>query len=142
MNSFQLKYDRFLQASQFFSASFQHCLSYNLGKHNVLTVTNIMRKLFLMSISVLFSPLMFSQDFEYTHKSSENHTLRDVLELDSTYLLVGGIEPFQPLYVWIDKKGNFIKDSLDTNGIGWQVKGVIERKSGGFVLVEQVDIRE
>src|SRR5690606_34600749 len=35
MNSFQLKYKRFLQLSHFLSASFQHCLSYNLGKHKV-----------------------------------------------------------------------------------------------------------
>src|SRR5690554_3439602 len=95
-----------------------------------------MKKLFLITISVLYSTLMVSQTFNTLYNTPDDIIFEDFIKVDSAYVFVGNkIANTQPIFAWFDLQGNLIKDSVDVISSNWQMENIIKIDSG-LILVE------
>lgn len=72
-------------------------------------------KILLYTTSMLFSMGVYAQSFDFLYESTPNTFLADVIELDSSYLFIGGNGVglnAAPLTLLLTKDGSFIKDSI------------------------------
>src|SRR5690554_1676970 len=95
-----------------------------------------MKKLFLITISVLYSTLMVSQTFNTLYNTPDDIIFEDFIKVDSAYVFAGNkIANTQPIFAWFDLQGNLIKDSVDVISSNWQMENIIKIDSG-LILVE------
>src|SRR5690554_6712264 len=95
-----------------------------------------MKKLFLITISVLYSTLMVSQTFNTLYNTPDDIIFEDFIKVDSAYVFAGNkVANTQPIFAWFDLQGNLIKDSVDLVSLNWVVKNIVTMDSG-FILVE------
>src|SRR5690554_5312628 len=95
-----------------------------------------MKKLFLITISVLYSTLMVSQTFNTLYNTPDDIIFEDFIKVDSAYVFVGNkVINNQPIFAWFDLQGNLIKDSVDQVSSNWRMENIV-KMGAEFILVE------
>ena len=96
-------------------------------------------RIIISLIGVLFCAPIVSQNFTYLHNTTDNATFQEIVELDSGYVIIKNQkgQQAQPSFIWLNKKGEVVKDSLDLAGSGWWVQNIIKQSSNKLILVEK-----